>query len=447
MCRNQMKSSTVRLRFKWLMFLALALVVPGGLRAQSNFIAGADLSLLAYFETNGIAYKDNGQAGDAIQILKNHGINCIRLRLFTSSDAQAQTNLYNYINNLTYTVPLAVRVKNAGLQFMLDFHYSDTWADPGHQTTPVAWRGLTFAQLLPQMRSYNSNAIATFAAAGAMPDYVQIGNEITSGMLWTNGQLTGMWSSSNPSWIRLGQLMTNAVQGIRDAVTAAGVPMPKIVVHIDRGGDWNTTRSYFDNLNAQGVPYDIIGESYYPFYHGPYTNLANCVTNAAKRYGKPIFIAETDFPYIFSTNLWGIPATTNGQVQFVITLAQIVKGAPNNLGAGIFWWGAEYQYPNANQAGVGTRSLFGSDANLLPVADAVGELAAPVNISVSLLPPNLTLQWPLSGAGMNLMTTTNLGSPPGWLSVTNPVQTTGTTYNVILPIDPVLSRYYRLQSN
>jgi len=447
MCRNQMKSSTVRLRFKWLMFLALALVVPGGLRAQSNFIAGADLSLLAYFETNGIAYKDNGQAGDAIQILKNHGINCIRLRLFTSSDAQAQTNLYNYINNLTYTVPLAVRVKNAGLQFMLDFHYSDTWADPGHQTTPVAWRGLTFAQLLPQMRSYNSNAIATFAAAGAMPDYVQIGNEITSGMLWTNGQLTGMWGSSNPSWIRLGQLMTNAVQGIRDAVTAAGVPMPKIVVHIDRGGDWNTTRSYFDNLNAQGVPYDIIGESYYPFYHGPYTNLANCVTNAAKRYGKPIFIAETDFPYIFSTNLWGIPATTNGQVQFVITLAQIVKGAPNNLGAGIFWWGAEYQYPNANQAGVGTRSLFGSDANLLPVADAVGELAAPVNISVSLLPPNLTLQWPLSGAGMNLMTTTNLGSPPGWLSVTNPVQTTGTTYNVILPIDPVLSRYYRLQSN
>jgi len=442
-----MKSSTVRLRFKWLMFLALALVVPGGLRAQSNFIAGADLSLLAYFETNGIAYKDNGQAGDAIQILKNHGINCIRLRLFTSSDAQAQTNLYNYINNLTYTVPLAVRVKNAGLQFMLDFHYSDTWADPGHQATPAAWAGLTFAQLLPQMRSYNSNAIATFAAAGAMPDYVQIGNEITSGMLWTNGQLTGMWGSSNPSWIRLGQLMTNAVQGIRDAVTAAGVPMPKIVVHIDRGGDWNTTRSYFDNLNAQGVPYDIIGESYYPFYHGPYTNLANCVTNAAKRYGKPIFIAETDFPYIFSTNLWGIPATTNGQVQFVITLAQIVKGAPNNLGAGIFWWGAEYQYPNANQAGVGTRSLFGSDANLLPVADAVGELAAPVNISVSLLPPNLTLQWPLSGAGMNLMTTTNLGSPPGWLSVTNPVQTTGTTYNVILPIDPVLSRYYRLQSN
>jgi len=432
---------------KYLFGCALGLCCLRGLPAQNSFIAGADLSLLAYFETNGIVYADNGQPGDAIQILKNHGINCIRLRLFTSSAAQAQADPYDYINNLAYTVPLAVRVKTNGLQFMLDFHYSDTWADPGHQATPAAWAGLTFAQLVPQMRSYNSNAIAAFAAAGAMPDYVQIGNEITDGMLWTNGQLTGMWSSSNPSWIRLGQLMTNAIQGIRDAANAAGAPMPKIVVHIDRGGDWNTTKSFFDNLNAQGVPYDIIGESYYPFYHGPYTNLANCVTNAAKRYGKPIFIAETDFPYIFSTNIYGIPATTNGQVQFVVTLAQIVKSAPSNLGAGIFWWGAEYQYPNANQAGVGTRSFFGSDANLLPAAVAFGELAAPVDISASLAPPNLMLQWPLSGAGMNLMTTTNLGPPSGWLSVTNQIQNTGTTYNVTLPIDPVQSRFYRLQSN
>jgi arabinogalactan endo-1,4-beta-galactosidase len=440
-------SSVLNSKIICLFGCALVLGSPVCLRAQTNFIVGADLSLLAYFETNGIVYKDNGQAGDAIQILKNHGINCIRLRLFTSSAAQAQANPYNYINNLTYTVPLAVRVKNAGLQFMLDFHYSDTWADPGHQTTPAAWSGLTFAQLVPQMRAYNSNAIATFAAAGAMPDFVQIGNEITDGMLWTNGQLSGTWSSSNPSWVRLGELMTNAIQGIRDAANATGAKMPKIVVHIDRGGDWGTTRAFFDNLNAQGVPYDIIGESYYPFYHGPYTNLASCLTNAALRYGKPIFIAETDFPYIFSTNLWGIPATTNGQVQFVATLAQIVKGVPNHLGAGIFWWGAEYQYPNANQAGVGTRSFFGSDANLLPAAGAFGELAGPVDLSASLTGLDLMLQWSIGGAGMNLVTTTNLGPSVIWRSVTNPVQNTGTTYNVTLPLDSVQSRFYRLQSN
>ena len=140
------------------------------------------------------------------------------------------------------------------------------WADPGHQATPSAWTNLSYSNLVLQMRAYNSNTIATFADAGAMPDFVQVGNEITDGMLWPNGQLTGTWSSTNPSWIRLGQLMTAAVQGIQDASTAVGKPMPKIAVHIDRGGDWATTESYFDNLNAQGVPYDIIGESYYPLF-------------------------------------------------------------------------------------------------------------------------------------------------------------------------------------
>jgi hypothetical protein len=223
--------------------------------------------------------------------------------------------------------------------------------------------------------------------------------------------------------------------------------MPKIVVHIDRGADWATTRSYFDNLNAQGVPYDIIGESYYPFYHGPLTNVTTCLNNAAQRYGKPIIIAETDFPWIYSTNIYGIPATTNGQVQFVVALAQVVRSVPNNLGAGIFWWGTEYQYPNANQAGFGTRSFFDNNGNLLPAADAFGQLAAPIDLNVNLTGSNLVLQWSLSGAGMTLMTTTNLAPPTVWLSVTNPVQNTGTVFNVTLPVDSSQSRFYRLQSN
>ncbi len=432
------------MKFINLILCAAALFAPWQSPAQNNFIAGADLSLLAYFETNGIVYKDNGQTGDAIQILKNHGINCVRLRLFTSSAAQAQADPYNYINNLTYTVPLAVRVKNAGLQFCLDFHYSDTWADPGHQAIPDAWTNLDFIQLVQQMRTYNSNSIAAFAGAGAMPDYVQIGNEITAGMLWPYGYVSG---SYNTSWSQLGQLMKAAVQGIHDAVNATGAQMPKIIVHIDRGGDWSTTEWFFDNLTYQGVPFDIIGESYYPFYHGPLTNVTTCLNNAAQRYGKPIFIAETDFPWIYSTNIYGIPATTNGQVQFVVALAQVVKIVPNNLGAGIFWWGAEYQYPNANEAGVGTRSLFDNNGNVLPAADALGQLSAPIDLNVSFSGSDLMLQWPLSGAGMDLMTTTNLAPPMVWQSVTNPIQSTGTVYNVTLPLDSVQSRFYRLQSN
>ena len=365
------------MKFTYLTLALGILFLAWQLPAQNNFIAGADISLLAYFETNGIVYKDNDQAGDAIQILKNHGINCIRLRLFTSSSAQVEADPYDYINNLAYTVPLAVRVKKAGLQLMLDFHYSDTWADPGHQATPSAWTNLTFVQLVQEMHDYNSNCIAAFRAAGAMPDYVQVGNEITSGMLWPYGRISGR----NPQqWSQFGQLMKSAIQGIKDA---AGPDAPKIVVHIDRGADWGGTKWFFDNLNKQGVPYDIIGESYYPFYHGPPADATCCITNAAQRYGKPIFIAETDLPWIYSTNIYNISATTNGQVQFVDMLGQIMKSAPNNSGAGIFWWGAEYQWPNANEAGVGTRSFFDDNGNLLPAAGALGQLGNSTSLSAN----------------------------------------------------------------
>ncbi len=156
----------------------------------------------------------------------------MRLRLFTSSPAQAQADLYNYTNNLDYTLPLALRVKNAGLQFMLDFHYSDTWADPGHQAKPAAWANLTFSQLVAQLRQYSSNCVATFKAAGVTPDYVQVGNEITSGLLWPDGQVRGACDTSS-QWSKLGQLLASAITGIREAAAAGA---PKIVIHIDRGG-------------------------------------------------------------------------------------------------------------------------------------------------------------------------------------------------------------------
>jgi arabinogalactan endo-1,4-beta-galactosidase len=387
------------LRYQLAALLVIAFGFHHGLaqaQPSTNFLTAADISDLAFFQSEGITYKDSGQVQDGIQILKNHGINCVRLRLWTSSAAQASSDPYNYINNTTYTVPLAVRVKNAGLLLSLDFHYSDTWADPGHQATPDAWSGLDFTKLLQQMRTYNSNTIVTFATAGAMPDYVQIGNEITDGMLWTNGQLSGTWSSSNPSWIRLGQLMNAAIQGIKDATNTAGVKMPQIIVHIDRGGDWATTKSFFDNLNAQGVSYDIIGESYYPFYQGSPSNLNVCLSNAAVRYGKPIIVAEDAFPYTntcpsaWLTNLFGYPPTPAGQAGFVAAIGQIVRNVPNNLGRGFFYWGTEYQAASGvNEAGFNTASFFDQNGNLLPVANIVGGMGAPFILAQ---PTNVTIQ-------------------------------------------------------
>lgn len=428
-------------------FLIFAVVVTNAAVAQP-FVAGADCSLLSFFETNGISYKTNSRAGDALGILKDCGINCIRLRLFTSSAAQAQADPYNYINNLAYTAPLAARVKNTGLQLMLDFHYSDTWADPGHQAVPAAWTNLTFSQLVQQMHDYNSNCIVTLKNTNAMPDYVQIGNEITSGMLWTNGEVGGVYDTP-AQWSKLAQLMNAAIQGIKDA---AGTNMPKIVVHIDRGGDWSTTQWFFDNLiQTQHVPVDVIGESYYPFYHGALSNLWICVSNTAKRYGKPVFVAETAFEWtnsVWTTNVDGIPGTTNGQVQYVVALTQAVKSATNSLGAGIFWWGTEYQKLNGvNEAGFNTTSFFDARGNLLPAANALGQTAAPIVMRGSISNSLLSLNWPLSGAGMTLTATTNLSARTSWALVTNSVQNTGTLFNTTISVDSTSSRFYRLQAN
>ena len=429
----------------------------GPARANTNFLAGADFSDLAFFESRGVTYKEGGQVQDGIRILKNHGINCIRLRLWTGSTAQVLTNNpYNYSNNLSYTVPLAVRVKNAGLLFLLDFHYSDTWADPSHQATPATWFSLTFAQMVQQMYTYNSNTIAAFAAAGAMPDYVQIGNEITQGMLFTNsaGATIGKVSGSyNTSWNQLGQLMKAAVQGIQDAASAAGANMPRIIVHIDRGGDWATTQWFFENLNYQGVPYDIIGESYYPFFQGSPTNLNICLSNAAVEFGKPVVVAETAFPYTntcptaWKSQLFGFPPTPDGQVSFIAAVAGIVESVPNHLGAGVFYWGAEYQAASGvNEAGFNTASFFDAGGNVLPVADALGGTAASLVISPSLAGSNLQLQWPFSGAAAKLMTSTVLAPATAWSLVANPIQITGAVFTVTLPINNN-SCFYRLQSN
>ena len=413
----------------------------------TSFIAGADMSLVPFFEGRGITYRDNGQVQDAFTIIRQHGINCVRLRLFTSSAAQAQADAYDYTNNLTYTLPLAVRVKNAGLQFMLDFHYSDTWADPGKQAKPQAWTNLTSAQLVQQMHDYNSNCIATFAAAGAMPDYVQIGNEITPGLLWTNGEVGGSYNTA-AQWSQLGQLLKAAVQGIKDA---SGTQMPKIIVHIDRGGDWATTQWFFDNLLSQAVPFDIIGESYYPFWHGDLGALANCLTNAAKRYGKPVLIAETAFPWtntVWSTNIYGLPPTVAGQQQYVAALAPIVRSIPSGLGVGVVWWGTEYQQVNGvNEAGFNTASFFDTGGNLLPAASALGQLAAPLRLNAGLSGSQLSLAWPLSGAAFSLMTTSNLAPLSQWVPVTNLPQTSGTGISVTLPLDGAPTHFYRLQGN
>ena len=434
------------LRFKIVVLIACSYACSSAF-ADTNFLAGADFSLLSFFESRGVHYRENGTVYDVFQLLKNHGINCVRLRLFTSNAAQAAADPYNYINNTNYTVPLAVRVKSAGLRLCLDFHFSDTWADPGHQAIPAAWTNLDYAALVQQVRAYSSNTILTFAAAGALPDYVQVGNEITAGFLWPLGKVSG---DGGTPWFQFGQLMKAAIQGIQDA---SGGAMPKIIVHIDRGGDWSTTMWFFDNLNAQAVPYDIIGQSYYPFFHGPPSSLSNCLNNAAARYHKPIIIAEDAFPWTNScppewlTKLYGFAPTPAGQVSFISTVARIIEGLTNHLGAGFFYWGAEYQaVAGVQEAGYDTSSFFNAGGVALPIVDAVGGMAAPLLLKSSRVGPTLRLQWPFSGAGTKLTTATNTAPSAVWSFVTDSLPTTDTVFSATVGMSNK-SSFYRLQSN
>jgi len=409
-------------------------------------VAGADFSLLSFFESRNVIYRDAGPAGDTLSILNRHGINLVRLRLFTSSAAQAEADPYNYINNLDYTLPLAIRVKNAGLRLMLDFHYSDTWADPGHQQKPAAWTNLTFTQLVRQMEDYSSNCIAALKAAGAMPDYVQVGNEITGGLLWPDGRVGGIYDTAT-QWSQLSQLLKAAVQGIKEA--SGGMP-PSIIIHIDRGGDWASTQWFFDNLSQLQVSFDIIGESYYPFWHGSLANLTECLTNAAQRYQKPVMIAETAFPWtnsVWATNMVGLSPSAEGQMRYVAELAAVETHIPVGLSGGIVWWGAEYQAtPGVNEAGFHTASFFESAGNLLPAADAMGSLTFPLRLNASSNGSALQLSWPMSGVGLSLKSATNLAPIANWLLVTNTPQTNKMGFNLSVPLIFESSRFYQLQS-
>ncbi|HVM61427.1 MAG TPA: glycosyl hydrolase 53 family protein [Verrucomicrobiae bacterium] len=408
------------------------------------------MSLLAFFESKGKVYKEGGVSTDALVIVRQSGVTCVRLRLFTSSAAQAAADPYDYINNTNYTIPLAQRVKNAGLQLCLDFHYSDTWADPGHQAIPSAWTNLSYTALVQQMQSYNSNTIAAFRAAGAMPDYVQVGNEITSGMLWPYGEV----GSPSNNWSQLAALMNAAIQGIQAA--SAGTTTPKIIVHISTGGNWSTTQWFFQNLTGQGVPFDIIGLSYYPFWDGPFSSLSNCLNNAANQFHKPISVMETAFPWnnsYWTTNFNGIFPSVTGQVQYVQQFAPIVSGVSGGYGAGAFWWGTEYQAASGvNEAGFNTASWFDSGGNVLPAAAAFGQLlntnqlrVSPSSLNFGLVATGGTAQasFVVTNTGGSLLTGSASVAPPFAIVMGNSFSlSSGASTSVVVSFSPAAAGSY-----
>ena len=339
----------------------------GDARADGVLLKGGDISMLPRLEELGAVYRDDGKPADAIGIMMRSGGNCFRVRLFVNPTMKNAV-----VQDLDYVVKLAQRVKKAGAVLLLDIHYSDTWADPSHQNKPAVWRDLPFEELEAKVESYTTEVIATLRKAGCLPDIVQVGNEITPGFLWPEGKLH---RAKEGGWGNFARLLKAGIRGVKAPLGAED--KVRTMVHIDKGGNARATSWFFGNLAKHKVEFDMIGLSYYPWWHGGIEDLRRNLKQTAARFGKPIVVVETAYPWrewkhdkTKSKNMdW--PQTLQGQKQFLQDVIEAVQATPQGLGRGVLWWYPE-SIPNQSLRiwKGGRMALFGTDGNGQPALDA-----------------------------------------------------------------------------
>ncbi len=345
-------------------FCMLAIPVPaaGEAAASRTLLKGGDISMLSKFEELGSVYRDQGNPADAIGIMMRNGCNCFRLRLFVNPTMKNAV-----IQDLDYVVKLAQRVKKVGGLVLLDIHYSDTWADPGHQSKPSAWRNLSFQDLESTVESYTTSVITTMKRSGCLPDIVQVGNEITPGFLWPEGQLR----ADEGGWKHFTMLLKAGIRGVKKPLGAEDDV--KVMIHIDRGGSASGARWFFGKVNKYNVQYDMIGLSYYPWWHGSIDDLRTCLKQTAEQFGKQIMVVETAYPWRKGgeTRNMDWPQTPQGQKQFLDDVIESVKSTPEGLGKGVLWWYPE-SMPNRglNVWKDGRMALFDREGDGLPALEA-----------------------------------------------------------------------------
>jgi arabinogalactan endo-1,4-beta-galactosidase len=309
--------------------------------------------MLTKYEEAGVVYKNkSGNTVQALTFFKEQGLNAMRVRLFVDpSKASAKHKGEGVCQDLAYVKALGKRIKDCGMKLMLDFHYSDTWADPSNQWTPDAWKDLNDEQLCNKIYEYTKDCLSQMKEAGATPDFIQTGNEISYGMLWgTEGSTANRCytSSPNANWTRFINLLKKAGEACREEC-----PDAKIIIHSERTPKPNVLTDFFDRMKNASLDYDIIGLSYYPAHHGNLAALETALTTLEnKNYGKDIMVVETGYCYAWplaDSNNDGkedgfdytatYPYTEEGQRQY--TAALIAKLNSHSSVKGLFWWWPE----------------------------------------------------------------------------------------------------------
>jgi len=246
---------------------------------EATKMMGADISFLPQLEERGIKFSDNGVQKDAIQILKDHGLNYIRLRIFNNPSRDSGYSPQKGFCDLEHTKQMAKRIKAAGMKFLLDFHYSDDWADPGKQYEPKAWRNLSFEALKKSLYDYTKDVMQQLKDQGTLPDMVQVGNEINHGIVWPEGNIKNVDNTA--------QLISAGIAAVK-----AVDPSVVIMLHIALGGQNSESVFFIDQMLARKVQFDVIGLSYYPKWHGTLDELRDNLNDLLKRYHKDLVVVE-----------------------------------------------------------------------------------------------------------------------------------------------------------
>ena len=302
-------------------FLALSCFAQAKTKSTA-FAKGADISWLPEMEASGYTfYNDKGKKEDCFKILKEHGMNAIRLRTWVNPSKDKGSGHCSKEE----TVAMAVRAKKNGMRVMIDFHYSDSWADPSKQVKPKAWEGLNFEQLKQALYDYTFDVMTALKTAGVTPEWVQVGNEIPGGMIYPEG--------STDNWSQLVQLINKGYDAIKTVS-----PASKVILHVDQGNNNARFCWWFDNAKTYGAKYDVIGLSYYPFWlegNPDYTlsinDLGNNLKDMAERYSKEVMVVEVG----------GEDNKIQNTYDMLTAVLKKVKEVPNNKGTGVFYWEPE----------------------------------------------------------------------------------------------------------
>lgn len=316
-------------------------------RNDMEFIKGMDLSTLVELENLGAKYYDDGKETDILEIMKNHDVDTIRIRLWNDPYSPEGESYGAGINDLETSLAIAKKVTAAGFGVLLNFHYSDFWADPGKQIKPKAWEGYSVEELEKAVYDYTKEMMEIFKENGVNLTMVQVGNELSNGLLWPEGQ--------TPNYDNIAKFVNAGIRAVRAVDKDVD-----IMIHLDNGGNNGLYREWFDNFMERGEDFQIIGLSYYPFWHGTLQMLEDNMHDIAVRYGKDLVVVEVSMGYTMEDykdyeNLTDeqrkgyatrqelvdkieYPMTKEGQSDFMTDILNRIRNVPEGKGKGFFYW-------------------------------------------------------------------------------------------------------------